>query len=662
MFLQKNLQLRELFARAAFLFSIFGLLLLGYTLVRAGFYFFNSEFFQDITSYEIFLSFLSGIRFDLSALIYINIILVFCVSLPYWIFYLRYLQTSLKFIFVILNTFFFFLGLGDIYFFPFQKKHVSKATIFLLMDSIEQIPSLLLRFWWLFLVVLLIGYALYQLYSRGFRFFLSRNLARPSFLLQSVFFCFIIFLGVVGARGVQKKVITIMDAYVTSNYKTALLVLSGPFTFLRSFKEKVLKEKHYFHNNAEIQKYLESGQCQEAKTIFKPPRNVVLILLESFGIEFLDPWDTSRRVSAPYLALLVKEGGAFFKNAYAQSQLTANSIPGILAGLPNWMPSLISKTPYISVDYPTIGNVLRKHGYRTFFLKASTKGATYVDQTVSALGIREHYVYHDIVKYAKAKKIPRESYDSMPHGGWGVFDEYFFLYAADMLDRLSDKPFFATLLTASAHHPFVLPKEHEGKFPEGENPYHSLQAYVDYSLKIFFDKIKKKNWAKDTLFVITTDHTSSQRAYPWNKNFLSRRRIPIVLYWPGRPLNFIQTEKLAQHFDIFPTILDFLNIKGEKMLPFGRSLLASCKERHLVLFDDPNYWIVTPREALFASEDFQISILFQFKTVPDKKSYPPLDLVEIKGREAKKQRLQRQLQAYIQRYNNGLIHGKLLLP
>ena len=77
-------------------------------------------------------------------------------------------------------------------------------------------------------------------------------------------------------------------------------------------------------------------------------------------------------------------------------------------------------------------------------------------------------------------------------------------------------------------------------------------------------------WYKNTLFVITGDHIGppSTNAAHMFDNY----RVPIVFFHPGRKLPQVNRDRIVQHVDIEPSILDFLGIAGAPMLPFGHTI------------------------------------------------------------------------------------------
>ena len=111
-------------------------------------------------------------------------------------------------------------------------------------------------------------------------------------------------------------------------------------------------------------------------------------------------------------------------------------------------------------------------------------------------------------------------------GMWGIWDHKFLPFFAEKLNEFP-KPFFATLFTVSSHHPFKVPKEFEGKFKGGSKPILKCIEYTDYSLREFFKTISKEPWYKNTLFVFTADHCSSDIIFDESRTNWGYYSVPV---------------------------------------------------------------------------------------------------------------------------------------
>ena len=126
---------------------------------------------------------------------------------------------------------------------------------------------------------------------------------------------------------------------------------------------------------------------------------------------------------------------------------------------------------------------------------------------------------------------PKRNGDEDFDGTWAIFDEEFLQFFADRMTEMQ-QPFMTAVFTASSHTPYSMPERYKNVFPKGEEALQESIAYSDHALKLFFETARKKAWFKNTLFVITADHTSRQ-IDPFYKTSLGYYTVPIILYAPG---------------------------------------------------------------------------------------------------------------------------------
>ena len=174
-------------------------------------------------------------------------------------------------------------------------------------------------------------------------------------------------------------------------------------------------------------------------------------------------------------------------------------------------------------------------------------------------------------------------------GTWAIFDEPYLNYFAKKCDEIASKgkPFLLTLFTASSHEPFTIPDVYKDKFTRGRIPMHNSISYTDYSLKQYFDQVKDKPWASNTIFVITADHTGVSYRDDYN-NEMGRFLIPIFFYTPGGQIPARRdTTRLIQQMDITPTLLGLLNYQ-KPYFSFGKDVFDTSPEYKNYVFNDRN--------------------------------------------------------------------------
>ncbi len=679
--------------RGGFLFFVFGAIFLCYSFIRLFFYISNIGIFQTISFDQIIFSFVLGWRFDLSIIIQINILFLLIYALPLSCSQNHFIKLILQVLFLCTNLFFICIGIVDTQYFPFVQGHISADIVHILRDTMDQFMPLLEDYWWIFLILLLTFFTINRLYLFTEQFFLQSvrfQIFGPSFVrylkeksgsssyawkntwkIQLGFFFSIVIFSILAIRGgLQQKVLDTTHAQVLGSFETSTLMLNAPFTLIRSVFRDRLEKKNDFPNKEELKKWLSPTVCSQLPFPYKErPKNVVLIVIESLGPEFIGAFnhqehqqsqEHSVKSYTPFYDSLTKKGGALFLHGYSNGHRSIQAIPALLAGLPNWFSDTLVKTRYIGNRYPSLGGVLKKHGFRTLFSHGGHNGTMYFDATIPYFGLDEYYGYDQFPVHNKHTN----------DGAWGIFDEDFFLFTVDVINEDRKRPFLAVLFSVSSHHPFVIPKKYSGKFPKGPSPqeyergtgwshpkqvpslYYESIGYTDHSLKLLFQKIYKQSWAKETLFIITPDHTPIYNRKYWNKNSILRRRIPILYYWPEHDLSFLNSESLTQQLDIFPTVLDFLGVKEKSMLPFGNSLLKDCGERHVIFFEEPSYWFFTKKQALFFTPSTNSTTSYIRNGDNIKPGAIP---------QHKKEIFLNMLKAKVQHYNNGLLYNTLLL-
>jgi phosphoglycerol transferase MdoB-like AlkP superfamily enzyme len=235
-------------------------------------------------------------------------------------------------------------------------------------------------------------------------------------------------------------------------------------------------------------------------------------------------------------------------------------------------------------------------------------------------------------------------------GMWGVWDEPFFKFFAKELNSFP-QPFLASIFSVSSHHPFEVPEKYKGKFKKGPAPILEVVGYTDFALKEFFNEIDSEPWFKNTLFVITADHTNESIHKEFQNNFGSYS-IPVVFYKPGSDLKGVK-DKIAQQIDIMPTILDYLNY-DEEYIAFGNDLLDDSYESFAYNTSGSTYQLYMKDHILEMIDNKPVG-LYNYKT--DK--YLENNVMESEPELTRQ--MEEKLKAVIQSYNSRLIDNDLVV-
>lgn len=285
----------------------------------------------------------------------------------------------------------------------------------------------------------------------------------------------------------------------------------------------------------------------------RPPRNVVLISVESLSADYLGVFGSTKGLT-PRLDALARDG-LLFTRLYATGTRTVRGLEALSLGTPPIPGQAIVRRPG-NDHLATVGEILRRQGYDTFFLYG---GYGYFDN-MNAYFAGNDYQVVDRTDFPKGSV----GFENV----WGVADEFLFDNALAWLDRshAAGKPFLAQIMTTSNHRPYTYPAGRiDIPSPGGRD---GAVKYTDYAIGHFIEQARAKPWFADTLFVIVADHCAS--AAGKSKLPVPGYHIPLILYAP-RLLPPGRSERLASQIDIPPTLLDVMGLPGDDHF-FGQSL------------------------------------------------------------------------------------------
>ena len=557
MFLRLN-EYKVLFLRI-FLAYIF------YFLARVLFYFYNSEIIIIEGFYEFINLSVIGLTFDTSAILYVNSLFIILSILPLKKISSQKNQSLLLYLYFITNSIAYATNFFDFIYYKFSQSRLT-TTIFDVIENetnkLDLLSSFLFDYWHVYLLFFLLLFMWIFLYKKiTIKPLLFQS--KKSYYLIS-FFCFliIVFICVVGMRGGlgnSSRPINMVDAhrFVTKGYH-ADLVLNSPFCLIRTYNKNFF-EKNNFVESSEIYDIINPVKNLNDSIIRRP--NVVLIVLESFGREYIGSFNKHRKITnyesyTPFLDS-ISNHSLIFTNAFANGRQSIEALPSIMASLPSFKVPFTS-SPYSNQEVQSLVSVFNELNYSTSFFHGAPNGSMGFLGLSNILGFDNYFGKNEF------------NNNSLYDGYWGIWDEPFFQFMKNKIDDFQE-PFFTTLFSLSSHEPFNVPKEYENFFPKGNVEMHEVIGYSDNALKKFFDSAKKEPWFKNTLFVITSDHCN-QFWYPDYRAPINRFAIPIIFYDPNGSFKGVDST-LAQQLDIFPSIVDYIGYE-KPVISWGRSLFS----------------------------------------------------------------------------------------
>lgn len=293
--------------------------------------------------------------------------------------------------------------------------------------------------------------------------------------------------------------------------------------------------------------------------------NVVLVVMESMGAEFLNECRDDKADVTPCLSRLGREG-VFFPYTYATGTRSVRGLEAVSTSIPP-LPGMSIVRREGNEHISMIGSIFQEKGYD---LKWIYGGYGYFDNMNYFFGNNGFQV------------MDRNSMDDgdVSHSTiWGVCDEDLFRRAVREADASwkNGTPFLQVVFTTSNHRPYTYP---DGKI---DIPSHTGRLgavkYADYAVGAFIEEARQKPWFDNTVFVFVADHGAGSAG----KQTLNpeTHRIFSIFYAP-KLLAPARHETAISQIDVLPTLLGLLKWPYDASFYGKDALKPSYKSRYFV--------------------------------------------------------------------------------
>jgi phosphoglycerol transferase MdoB-like AlkP superfamily enzyme len=321
-----------------------------------------------------------------------------------------------------------------------------------------------------------------------------------------------------------------------------------PFTRTYSFDE--IDETDFRQPKGSTQ---DSSPAQPLVPAEQRPKNVILIVLESTGVDYFGTYG-SRFPTTPNVDRLAAEKGVVFDNVYAQAASSCKSLVALTNSVyprPDWL-LIVRDNPQF--DVVSLPQVLKENGYRTCYAHSGYWGWQRRDRFLKARGV-------DAV--LDAPTHPENQISS-----WGIDDRAMYQDVLDWIDAEPSRPFFAFAYTIETHHPYYPPPANDchdfGVADEEQARYLNALRAADAKIAWLIDELGKRGLAESTLIAITADHGESfgehnQRTHSFGV-YEQTVHVPLVLLHESLKDMPRHEASVGRHIDIAPTLLDVLNL------------------------------------------------------------------------------------------------------
>ena len=613
-------------------------------LCRLLFVLFNFRYFSISGPAHFFQWLWGGLVFDTVAILYVNIIYIVLATIPVPFRYKKWYEAILSVLFVVTNSIAIIANLTDIFYYPFTLTRTT-ASVFKQLSNESNLGKLFSKFlvdyWYgtLIFIVLIAGLVYFTKKTRPTRPAARFGFFYYGYALILMLLTYTLFIG--GVRGGYKhstRPITLSNAgqYVHKPAEVSI-VLNTPFCILKTLGIKTFSKAEYFTQAKAdslfpvIHYPVHNGEMNK--------KNVVIIVLESFGKEFIGYFNNEPgkqyKSYAPFIDSLC-EKSLTFQYSYANGRKSIDFMPSVLVSIPSIIEPYVL-TECFNNNTQSLPYLLDKEGYHSSFFHGASNGSMGYLAFSNLIGIQQYFGMNE---YGN-----KNDFD----GYWAIWDEEFFQYFAGKLSGFP-QPFISTIFSATSHHPFILPERYTGKFPEGPHPLNMCIGYTDMAIRRFFESASRQPWFNNTIFVITADHCQSQ---PQRDVYLSSTgsfEVPVIFYTPDGSMNG-KDPRLVQHIDIMPVLLGQLKY-NKPYFAFGNDVLHEKGNNCVVNYINGTYQLFYGDHVMIADEK-ETKGIYNFKTDRLLKN-------NLEGKDGGiDDTLKLKMKAFIQQYNNRMLENRI---
>ena len=627
-----------------------------YIVARIEFLFENYNYFCAVLSpTRLCQLFYGGYIFDRSAITYTNALYIVMMLFPLWLKETPLYHKICKWVFVVVNSATLIINLCDSVYFPYTLRRTT-TSVFSEFKNENNLGDVfwgeLLEHWYLVLLAAGLIFLMWKLYVtpkvQASKYVSVKQRVAYSGL-QLLLLAAITPLGVGACRGglgsgIRPITISNANEYVNRPTECAL-VLNTPFALIRTIGKSVFTVPEYFKSQEELESTFTPIHKPTPSFAFEN-KNVVILIVESFGREYIGALNKELESGnykgyTPYVDKLIEQS-ATYKYSYCNGRKSIDGMPSVLCGIPMFIEPFVL-SPQSMNTYTGLAGILGKEGYNTAFFHGANRGSMGFLAFAKKTGFKEYYGRED---YATD---PRFGGDADFDGHWGIWDEPFLQYYCTKMNEMK-QPFMTTVFTVSSHTPYVIPEKYKDVYPEEGLIMHKCIRYTDMAIGKFFESARKQPWFKNTIFVLTSDHTNLSDHAQYQTDiggFCS----PIVIYDPSGKIKPGMRDGIAQQIDILPTVLSILGY-DKPFLSFGCDLMSTpMEETYAVNYLNGIYQYVKYGHVL------------QFDGKQTKAVYALDDLLmkhNLKGKVKQQAQMEREVKAIIQQYMYRMVNDKLM--
>ena len=537
-----------------------GMAYIVYFIARLVFLVANYSFYEGHLAFPHLMEMLGGgLVFDTAAILVTNSLYIVILLLTPW-------RRLAQWVYVVINAVALAVNLADCVYFRFTMRRTT-TTVFNEFQNENNLAGVIgtemVNHWYLVLLFIILVYAMWKLYrSPGKAVPVGKWWVwYPSQVLLLAACAPFVVAGIRGGFTTAVRPITISNAnqYVDRPIEAAL-VLNTPFSIYRTIGKDVFVVPNYFSDEKTLASIYTpihtpndsvAGANSSLLTLHSSlKKNVVVLIVESFGREYIGALNETLENGqykgyTPHVDSLVSHSTTF-RYSFCNGRKSIDGMPSILSSIPMFVEPFFL-TPASMNQVSGIASLLAGEGYETAFFHGAQRGSMGFMAFARSTGFQQYYGREDY------NEDPRFGGDDDFDGMWAIWDEPFLQYYATKMSEMKEKDVY----------------------PEEGIEIHKCIRYTDMAIGKFFEKASHEPWFKNTIFVLTSDHTNLSD-HPFYQTDIGGFCSPIIIYDPSQPVGEMQ-DKIAQQIDILPTVMGMLHYQ-KPYFGFGIDLLNTPAE------------------------------------------------------------------------------------
>ena len=582
------------------------------------FFYFKNGLVLDGLYSSLFKSFLLGARFDISILAYINLFVIFILSIFLVIKNLLLFRISVFFLKIYYFLVFLVIVVLDIVDFGFYASFGEHINIlifdFFLDDTFALVKTILYdhRFLIALVSLFIITFIIYNLVA----FTTSKLTSKHSIVDASIFnvivktlvILLIPFITFCLARGTLSMFpLGKFHAQVSNNQFINDVALTSIHSFFDALNAKLSQDNNYVDIAKKFNVKKEeidigifnkvSAVNVEAEEI-KP--NVVFIILEGFG-ELPILYNSQNFDVLGELDKHFQEDFVFY-NFLSAGKITVHALESTVLNMPQ-RPFSLQITQTSKAFKQFLSSIVLPYKKANYFTKAVYGGSV---------------AWRDINNFLKAQSFDKVygegSIKNEYRHQWGINDAQFFELILRELKNSNGRPVFIYAMSTATHPPYETPPYYKPlsiNIPKDIS--HMMPGETKYGVRIFesyqfanrqaakfLSEIKNSEFAKNTIVVITGDHNLREFKATTQEELFKKYSVPMYVYVPEKLKKDIDVNISGCHMDIAPTLYD-LSLSKAEYTAAGESLLK--KNLNHVAFNSDGFILSNNKAVLYNPEN-----------------------------------------------------------